>query len=308
TIGGMAAAQSLSLAYSREDEMEADKTGFRFLTDAGYTGKGILMILKKMRNKQWFGPNQIPTYLLTHPALEERIAYLGARIDESAETVEAGKDKSGDFPWVHTKLLALYGEEDAARRKFKTTLAEDPADVLANYGYGLFLERTDHLKDGVGHLKAALAKNAFNPHILNDLGRVYYMDGQHTEALNILTNAASVAPNDPAGRLYLGRTQIALGKYEEAVLTLARLTRTHEDFYEAYYYLGEAYGKQNNTAKSHGNLGIYYKKYGRLQGAIFHLEKALEAESDPDEKDRIEDLLEELREKWQKQRRAQSNQ
>ena len=76
---------------------------------------------------------------------------------------------------------------------------------------------------------------------------------------------------------------------------------------EAYYYLGEAYGRQSKTAKSHGNLGLYYKKQGHLRGAIFHLKKALEAESDPDEKDKIQELLDEVQERWQKQRRGQSN-
>ncbi|MBT8356680.1 MAG: M48 family metalloprotease, partial [Deltaproteobacteria bacterium] len=71
-VGSMAAGQSMTLAYSREDERQADQIGLNYLTKAGYTGYGLLSVFKKIRSKHWFGPEQIPTYLTTHPAPEDR--------------------------------------------------------------------------------------------------------------------------------------------------------------------------------------------------------------------------------------------
>jgi predicted Zn-dependent protease len=50
-IGTLAAGQSIALKYSREDEIQADQLGLRYLTDAGFNGSGLLTILKKMRAK-----------------------------------------------------------------------------------------------------------------------------------------------------------------------------------------------------------------------------------------------------------------
>jgi beta-barrel assembly-enhancing protease len=52
TIGSMAAGQSAMLAYSRDDEREADKLGLKKLYEAGYTGNGLLTMMKKIRGQQ----------------------------------------------------------------------------------------------------------------------------------------------------------------------------------------------------------------------------------------------------------------
>lgn len=306
TVGSMAAGQSLSLAYSRKDEMEADTTGYRYLTDAGYSARGLLTILKKMRDKQWYGPQQIPTYLMTHPALEERMTYLGARLKEDGESARLSeKEKSDDFQWAHTKLLALYGSKDSVHDRFKRAVAKTPEDGLAHYGYGLILARMALLNDSLVHMKIALAKNAFNPNVLIDLGRIYFMNGQYDEALKILKSAVSIAPKNPEGRLYLGRTLIALEKFDDAVATLESIPERNELYPEIYYYIGEAYGKQEIIAKSHLNLGIYYYKNRDLRNSSFHLNRALEACENPEEKREIQQMIEEIHRKLKMQGRQQ---
>ena len=81
TMGSMAAGQSAELAYSRENEMQADQFGVKFTTAAGYSASGLLKILKKIRSKTWFGSDQIPKYLMTHPAVEDRIAFVSSWLD-----------------------------------------------------------------------------------------------------------------------------------------------------------------------------------------------------------------------------------
>ena len=36
--------------------------------------------MQKMRSKQWFGTDQIPKYLMTHPASEERMGYIDTHL------------------------------------------------------------------------------------------------------------------------------------------------------------------------------------------------------------------------------------
>jgi len=305
TVGSVAAGQSLSLAYSRDDEMEADKTGYRYLTDAGYSGKGLLTILKKMREKQWYGSNQIPTYLMTHPALEERLTYLGTRVSQEPPHPPIIEEEKKDFQWAHTKLLALYGAKDTVLDQFKKAVARKPESALSHYGYGLILSRTTNLKDSIEQLKIALAKEAFNPNILIDLGSVYFMNGQYEEAFKVLKSAARIAPGNPEGQLYLGRTQIALGQFDDALATLSPIPETNNLYSEAYYYLGEAYGKLGNVSRSHFNLGVYYQKNKDLRNAQFHFNRALQSTDNPEEKQEIQRDIDEIRQKIQQQNRQQ---
>ena len=61
--GSMAAGQSATLAYSREDELQADQLALDYLYRAGYGGRGLLESMQKIRSKQWIGTDQIPDRL-----------------------------------------------------------------------------------------------------------------------------------------------------------------------------------------------------------------------------------------------------
>lgn len=300
-IVGLAGVQSLSLAYTREDEVEADESGLRYLRKAGYTGNGLLKMFKKMRNKQWFGPNEIPTYLTTHPALNERMAYLGSTIgDNPVSTQQTQEADHTGFQWANTKIIAMYGDEQSVLRKFETAVGKHPDDPLAHYGYGLILARTGNRKVAIHHFRMAMKEKAFDPNILTDFGRIYLLDGQYPEALKILRGAVDLAPDNSAARLLLGRAQIEMGMFPEAESSLIPITEKDDAFMEAFYHLGEAYGKQGKLGKSHYNLGIYYKMKGQLKNTVFHLKRALERTDDPDEKQEIEEMLDDIRQKERK--------
>ncbi|MBL7178634.1 MAG: M48 family metalloprotease [Pseudomonadota bacterium] len=293
TIGSIAAGQSAMLAYSRDDEAQADQIGLACLNRAGYSAKGLLLMLKKIRNRQWFGKEQIPTYLQTHPASEDRMAVIDTWI-ATQEKISADVSPY-QFQRAHTWLVAEYGDESAALRKFESDVKDHPEDPLAHYGYGLILARIGNRQDAVEQLKIALEKKAFDPYILKDIGRIYFLDGRYQEALDTFSAAGSIAAYDPEGLFYLGRTQTEMGRVKEAADTLERLITINPEYSQAYYFLGEAYGKLNRLDYAHYYLGIYYKKTANFKNATFHLQKALETMSDADKRLKIEQMLNEVR-------------
>ncbi len=298
TIGSMAAGQSIVLAYSREDEMQADQLGLKNLTKAGYSGRGLLSALKKIRSRQWFGSDQIPTYLTTHPAIEDRIAYISSWLEDNTKPETRTPSKACyDFAIAHTRLVAMYGDERAALRKFQIYIDKHPESPMAHYGYALILARTGNRKDAAIHLKTALEKKAFDPNILRDLGRIYFLDGKYPEALNTLKGAAGIAPDDPETLLFIGRTQIELGKLKEAVSTFEKLIAKNPDYTLALYFLGNVYGKLGKFEDAHYFLGIYYKNKQNYKNALFHLNRALKTIIDPGKRSKIEELLKEISKK-----------
>ncbi len=306
TIGSMAAGQSAALAFSREDEMQADQIGARLLAGTGYGVNGLLTVLKKIRSRQWFGSEQIPTYLMTHPALEERITYLGAQLGDKPKLENNAKKKaSPKFLKAHTRLFALYGDENSALIHFKREVVENPDDILARHGYGLVLERSGNRPEAAEQLKMALVKNAFDADILRDIGRVYFLDGKYADALKTLEGAISIRPGDAGGLFFLGRTRMELGRHAAAAATFEELMEKHPDYGDTLYFLGEAYGKMEKMGKAHYHLGEYYMKEKKIKNAVFQFKKALEATSDPDEKKKIEQKLKESTKKASRQRQKE---
>lgn len=73
------ALQAAQLAYSRQDELEADRLAVKYMKAAGFDPKAILSFLKTLRQEQkktlHYLPRGIvrPQYALTHPFVPERI-------------------------------------------------------------------------------------------------------------------------------------------------------------------------------------------------------------------------------------------
>lgn len=293
TMGSMAAGQSMNLAYSREDERQADQIGLHIERKAGYNGEGLMDVLEKIRSKRWFDTNQIPSYLQTHPGAEERMAYIDTWLEKHKE--KTAPTDPYNFERAHTRLVAVYGDKSSALTRFKSAVKRNPDNPLTHYGYGLVLEREGDHKAAVEQLKAALGKRAFDPFILKDLGLIYFNDGQYEEAFRILEGAASIISNDPEILFYLGRTQVELGRLMDAAATFEALIAKKYNYPRAFYFLGETYGKLGKIGDAHYNLGIYYEKKGDLKNAAFHLKKGLEHMDDPGKRAVIENMLKDIK-------------
>ncbi|MDP2647362.1 MAG: M48 family metalloprotease [Desulfobacterales bacterium] len=295
TLGSMAAGQSVALAFSREDEIQADQVGMDYLIKAGFSGAGALMILKKIRSKQWFDSQQVPGYLSTHPALEERIVYVGTRLEgQGAPGASRPEAVVESFRRTVNRTLALYGDENLALEKLKAAVADRPEDLEANYGYGLILARTGNRKDAIKHFQTALAKKAFDPLLLQDLGAVYFLDGRYAEALNLLEGALGQDPDNSDGLFFLGRTQMELADLPAAVRTLEGLVNKNPDYPQAVYFLSEAYGRQGKLGQAYYYLGLYYRQRGDYPKARFQLKRAREKTTDPEQQQKIDRMLKDM--------------
>jgi beta-barrel assembly-enhancing protease len=290
--GSLAAGQSLSLAYSREDETEADRLGLTYLTAAGYSGTGLLNSLKKIRTRQWFGSEQVPTYLNTHPASEQRISYIGSWLQRNGKKGKKAPVSSGyNFKRAQTRLIALYAQQDTAIAKFKTKIAKFPNSSLAHYGYGLVLDRIGNRKKAILYFKKALEKTAFEPYILADIGRTYFFDRQFNKAFSSLKGSISIAPDYSESHFFLGQTQIATKRLKEALNSFEKVIRIKKDHNQAIYFLGKTYGKLGNLGNAHFYLGLYYKNEHNLKNMAFHLQKAIKYLKDPKKRAKAEEML-----------------
>ncbi|MCX5822840.1 MAG: M48 family metallopeptidase, partial [Deltaproteobacteria bacterium] len=128
----LAAATSLSLKYSREQEESADRMGLTYLVAAGYDGKFMLDFLKIMRRYEYYS-NIIPSYFLTHPGTDERSHYIDALLQTTYN--QGGADQIiGNLKRIQTILLLDGKPPDVNIHHFQKALKEHPEDTDALYG------------------------------------------------------------------------------------------------------------------------------------------------------------------------------
>ena len=143
-----------------------------------------------------------------------------------------------------------------------------------------------------------MTKRAFDPTLLTELGRTYFLDGRYAEALRILQGALDISPDETEGLFYTGRCLMELGKFQEASRFLESLLRNTPDYPDAMFYLGSAYGSLGRTSDACYYLGRYYHIRGDYKNAVVQLEKALESTTDPQKKTEIEILLKDAKKRY----------
>jgi beta-barrel assembly-enhancing protease len=292
TIGSMAAGQTAVLAYTRENEIQADQVGRAYLQKSGYDLSSLRSVLKKIRAVEWYDSKEIPTYLKTHPATEDRIIYLDALLENQETPVI---QPSYDFIRAKYRLTAFYGNRENALQKFQAMIDQDPTNMLAQYAYGLAQERSGNPKAAIPYLKKVYEANPGDPYMTNDLGRVYFLSGDYEGAVKMLDNPDSLKSGGSDGYLYLGQSQMELGKNKEAADTFTKLLTYYPDNREVHYFLGKTLGAIGKISQAHYHLGLYYLEKDDIRNALFHLTRALDLETDEAQKARIKNVLEDIK-------------
>lgn len=294
-VGSSAAGQSASLAYSRQDEMQADELGIQYLTAAGYSGAGLLSILKKIREMQWFTSSEVPSYLMTHPAVGDRIAYLDAWMERNKDTGASPASNQTEFRRFRTRLIAGYGNAQKAATRMQEEIQAAPDDPIAQHGYAIALARTDRVDEGIALLKKALQQRPFDAVMLKDLGEMHLMAGHYEDSVRALESSTGIDPSDWEAQYLLGRARSGAGSYAEAVSALQTALEKRPNYRQTYYYLGEAYGKMGDMGEAHYYLGLHYYGKGDLKNALFHLTKAKTLPLDPERMKKVDELLKRVR-------------
>jgi predicted Zn-dependent protease len=284
-VGSQAGVTSAMLNYSRQDEEEADRKGLRYLEAAHFSGEDFVKIMRKMGQDSWKAGGHMPSYLTTHPGVSERVVYLSTTVGTRNPSAKVRSEDSEGFLLMQVKLYGSYENPKEAEAKFQEWFEKPETKAMAYYGTGLMRRRQRLLDKAVTAFKNAIALRPDLASILVDLGETYFSMGELAKAQQVLNSALTLEPDQPVALYALGRCQLELGQVAEASKQLEKAARINRRLPKIDYYLGLAYGKNNQLVDAHYHFGIYYKRKGSLRNAQFHFQEALRLTNDPKEKE-----------------------
>ncbi|MCD4720802.1 MAG: M48 family metalloprotease [Desulfobacula sp.] len=301
--GSMAIGQTAMLAFTRENETEADEKGIMFLKKSCFAPEGLLSGLMKIRASDYRGVEGIPDYVKTHPGTSQRIAHVETILSGYIPSANKAKcDEDFRFDMVKYRLLGLYAEIEPAFHQLTIELNNNPSNAIAadaaaiHYGMGLIYARKFMGKKAISHLKKALSINIFDPMILLEMGRIYLLNGEPEKALNVLNGIEM----DPVMGL------MAIFHQANAHLELRSLSKAKKRFNtvinkapflypKAYFNLAKIMSLEKKQDLSHYYLGIYYSEINNKKTAIVHLNKALDQLKDEIKIKKTKELLDRLK-------------
>jgi len=110
-VGGSA----LFAKFSRDDELQADEYGVRYLVQAGIDPRGIVDMFRTLLNERRSQPTAVDAFFRTHPLEEDRIALAQADLARIPATRLRGL--TGDTPAYQQFRSHLLGRSTQASQR-----------------------------------------------------------------------------------------------------------------------------------------------------------------------------------------------
>ena len=300
-MGSQAASAQAYLKYSRDDEREADQVGMNALIAAGYPPQGLIGAFETMRKLKWMqGGGTIPTYLSTHPGLEERISYLKDRINKLPANIRDRKNNDVAFKRAQMLVRARYTDPKNAVSYFRKL--GDKATCLDKLGLAIALSRSlEDVAQARSAFEAALVCGGTAPLVLRDSGRHFLPVRDFARAPSLPEAALRANPKDIDANYEYGRMLAQEGNYKAAAAYLEQVRLRVPENAEIRATYGQILGQAGDIFHAYLNL-TYAAIYDNNPRQVkFQLEKAkAAAKSDDDRRElaKLEETLKKRSEFW----------
>jgi len=273
---------SAQLQFSRENEEEADASAVQYLKQAGYDPKGMLNFFQALLRYEKINGAEIPAYLQTHPALEDRIHLVEMRLARPADNVLSSPRKVADWDRVETVIRAKSQIWKDVAQLFPERLPGAAPDERYHYLAGLAYLTADRLAEAMTEYQAALAASPANPVYHADLATVYLksqdIERAKTEALESLRRSKP-GEEVPSAFLVLGMLEEHDGRLEEARQHYEELIRREPDHAFAHYHLGQVYFQNGKPLEGAYHTGRYLRLNLEPEAALREFKRAKELSS-----------------------------
>lgn len=229
-LGAGIGSQLIDKKYGRDDELEADHYGIRYMVRAGYDPAAAVRLqetfvrLAEGKESDW-----LSGLFATHPPSRERVeanrrlvAELGNPGGELGQeryreaTARIRRAEPAYAAYEEARALAKKGERDKALAKLAEAIRIEPQEAAFHALRGQLLVAQGRERDGLSALDRAVALNPayYRPLLLRGLAR--QEAGQTERAADDLQRSVELLPT-AEGYYGLGRVAEAAGRPEQAV-------------------------------------------------------------------------------------------
>lgn len=294
--GTMAAAQAAMLSYSRADESEADQVGMTYLTKAGYPPQGMVGAFQVIGRKQWLMGSSIPTYLSTHPGVQDRVTDMSVRVSRLPASMQNKKDDDRQFLRIQALVRARYADPGPAAQEFARQL-NGPNRCMALMGQGVLAARQNRVSDAAKKFEDAMACAPDDELIVREAGRFHYTKGNRNRGAELLQRAVIMDRNDIMALFFHARSLADSGNNAQAIETTRQVLRKVPEDPEVHTFISRYYGNSGQMFMAHLHRA-YAALYANEKNKVDQFfGKAKELAQGPEDKARVERFESEYKER-----------
>ena len=268
--------QQLATNYTRDNEREADRIGFRNLVNAGFDPKSQSQMFQILQKTQG-GINEEYSYLFTHPIPKERIT--DARIRETSIDDKKPYRNSLEFYLVKARAEVnnsknMKSLEDLYISKLKNNLSKK-ISISNKYGLSLTLKEQKKFDEAKKIARELIKENPTNLIFQTNILEIYLAEENSLEAISLGKDLLKIHTNNYFISYYLSKAYILNGDPDKAEELLINLSKINPEDPFVWYELAEAQGLSGNIIGLHRSRAEYFVLTGRYDSAIYQLREGL---------------------------------
>ncbi|MBU4260623.1 MAG: M48 family metalloprotease [Proteobacteria bacterium] len=295
--GGMATGAAMNLAFSRQDEEEADRISFNLMESQQRDPNDMVAMLNKMYKESKIRMGNIPPYLLTHPQPKLRMGYVEDLIHINNDK-QFHKFDQFAFRRMQKRVSSLTLEPQKLYGKYRKELREatdEDIKMMAVYGLALADMSTGNYEQAVEKMRQVMRYYPDKPILLTDLGIIYLQWGQLETALMYLGDARNKDLGSWYSTFYLALALQQSGNDKRAEALYKQVLGSSFDYPKAYFQLAQIESKKGNHALSYLYLGKFFYYEGNFTTSTFHFKKALTLSTSESDKKEIQEILDRIK-------------
>ena len=274
---GQQAITQQNLSFSRGDEQEADRIGFKNMVSAGFDPKSTSYMFEKLQSlSRLSGSNELE-FLRSHPLTKNRIADAQSR----AQGFENKNYRNSlDYDLVRNRTIVHFSEVPRQAvtifHKELTDSSDEREKLEAYYGLALAYSRDNKHSQALNSMRQALEMDSENLMLQIGLLELHIEAENYFEAEALASSLLSTNPyNYPISMLY-NKVLMNKGDYKlgEKILKDLALKRPKDP--QVWYWLAEVQGLDKNVIGLHLSRAEYFFLTGSYETSIKHLRMAMD--------------------------------
>ena len=275
-MASQAGAVQAQLAYTRDFEREADRTGIELLMKAGYDVGGMVSFFERLQRATRLQENNAPGYLRTHPLTVERISDMQNRIQGVGYRQHLDRI---DFQLVRAKLRSGQDSGKSAFDYFEQQLAEGrfANEGATQYGSAYAAFRMSNYP--LAEQRLQVAYRLLGKHPMLDLlsARIAAGAGNMDRALSILRTSLQNRPDyRPAHYAEVDILQRS-ARHKDALEAVERALRLYPKDAKLFGLKAASLSATGQKFLSHQSQAESYVLLGALSLAVEQLQLGLKA-------------------------------
>ena len=276
-LGSQAAQVQNYLNFSRDNEREADRIGFQYLSRAQFDPAAMGTFMERLqRSSSLNDTGVVPGYMRTHPVTGERIADAQDRVGKGEFKLAK---ESVDFHYVRALIRSYVGDAPAAVKYFESALAERKysSEAATRYGLAAAVLRERDFARAKRELAALEASGVKHPMITAMIGQIFIQAEEIGPAVTFFERAIIEYPNHWQLHYDLPEVLLRAKLPKRALASLEKSLTRQPDDVQLLDLAARASADAGMKMKQHRFLGELYARQANLRGALDQFELASKA-------------------------------